>query len=297
MTSSHPLMDPLQVHISAQRLRVVPSGLSGLQVNGANSQAQQVDNPVEERSFEVEVVNQSDRFASFEIELSTPGQPPIAANHWYDVEPKVCAKKPPGDRTNFRVIINRPPIPAIDTTLDLTVHIFSVEYDDLETEHHLDLVIEQRSQPLQVHLVSPYFKAYPGDRLTIEALAMNLQSEPADITLRLLRLNPDWFLSSTPNDLGDGDPATILRQTLPGGDTRRVAFHCIPPTQPLTASDSYEFDVEISDRSNFSTTHGQIEILPAGPVLFHCPPRLESIPASGRRWGFSKNQAIFQLPF
>ena len=301
MTSFQPLTNQLQVHLSKQRLRIIPSALSGLELNGTEggSQKRYADNPIEEREFEVEVVNLSNRFASFEIELSTPGQPAIAANHWYDIEPKVCAKKPPGDRTTFRVAINRPPIPAINTTLDLAVHVFSVEYDDLETTHHLDLAIEQRPKYLQVHLISPHLKAYPGERLTIEALAMNLQSEPTDITLKLLRLDQDWFVQSAANGAEESNAAVTLRHTLPGGDTRRVAFHCIPPRHPITDSDVYEFDVEISDRSGeVCTAGGQVEVLPAGIVTFAGETRHQSIPVEGWNGGMSRRDtAIFPLAF
>ncbi|MGF1538736.1 MAG: hypothetical protein ACFB4J_19920, partial [Elainellaceae cyanobacterium] len=300
MTSFQPAIEKLQIQISKQRLRIVPSATTGLLVKEDEDGVDHVphaDNPVEEREFELVVVNQSDRFASFEVELSTPGQPSVAANHWYDVEPKVCAKKPPGDSTTFRVVINRPPIPAINTTLDLMVQVFSVEYDDLDAERHLDLLIEQRSQPLQVHLVSPYLKVYPGERLTVDALAMNLQSEPAEITLKLLRLPENWFLPPDSEDPAS-EPRDTLYHTLTGGDTRRAAFRCLPPQQPPTASGDYDFDVEISDRfGNTHTTHGKVEVLPAGTVTFACDPRQQTIPGEAQDWGAGQRSAIFPLTF
>lgn len=300
MASFQPLAEQLRVTVSKQRLRIVPSNNSGFhgQDSLRNDSKVEVDNPLEEREFEVEVVNQSSRFASFEIELSTPGQPDITTKHWYDVEPKVCAKKPPGDRTIFRIVINRPPIPAINTVLELRVNVFSVEYEDLDTTHPIELAIEPRSNPLQVHLVSPYLKAQPGQQVAIEALAMNLQSEPAEITLKLLRLPQNWFTDSTEEAAVSTTSSNTLHLMLSGGGTQRATFYCLPPGQPLTLSDRYEFDVEISDSHHFTTTHGYVEVLPVGLVTFNCESRQQFIPDSARGWGLSGwNRAIFPLAF
>ncbi|MEB3356013.1 MAG: hypothetical protein VKK04_04755, partial [Synechococcales bacterium] len=107
----------------------------------------------------------------------------------------------------------------------------------------------------------------------------------------------EWFTPSEPDDPVEAASPTLLHQTLPGGDTRRLAFYCVPPSQPLIASGVYEFDIEISDRSgNYSTTHGQIEVLPAGWVTFECASRRQTIPAEdlGRDGG---DRAIFPLNF
>ena len=304
MSNFQPVTEQLQVQISKQQLRIIPSSSSVFQANGAagSSQKLQAKNSLTEREFEVEVVNQSDRFASFEVELSTPGKPAVAGNHWYDVDPKVCAKKPPGERTTFRVVINCPPIPAINTTLDLEVHIFSVEYEDLESTRYLQLAIERGNQDLQVHLVSPQLKAYPGQPLAIEVLAMNLQSEPAEVTLKLLGLKDNWFVQPATDggslDSSESSSPRIIHDILSGGDARRMTFHCMPPSQPLTARKTYTFDVEISDRNGSDqseTALGQIEILPAGMVTFDCDPRCQAIPSTA--WSRSHGKAVFPLTF
>jgi WD40 repeat protein len=260
-----------------------------------------VENAVEERAFEITTINRSGRFASFKLELSTPGQSPDTGNSWYSVEPTVSAKIPSGNATTFRVVVTRPPILAVNTTLDLSVHIFSDDYDDLEATCHLDLAIEQQSQSLQVHLVTSYLKAYPGDRTKIEALVMNFRSEPVAIKLALCRLPQEWFTSSTTPDASGSRP-TELHHTLAGGDTKRLAFYCILPNHSSTISKIYDFDVEISDQRNiYGTTHGHIEVLPAGMVNFGCETRQQILPHTSEILPLKRSKrrkcAIFPLTF
>lgn len=308
MNSLSSLADLLPVTLSKKRLRLVPSIMAGMhqgdyQNDRSDALSHQLsqtnvghaENDVEQRSFDVEVVNGSDRLSSFQVELSVQGQTVNAANRWYQVEPEVCSKCPPGDRTQFHVVINRSPIPAVNTTLDISVHIFSVEYDTLETVERVALKIEPHKQQFQLHLVSRHLKVFPGDRLSIAALALNFHDSPAEVTVKLLGLDAAWF-DHTNISSKDGDPA--IGCTLPGEDSQRIVFPCMPPKNPLTTSRLYPFDVEISDRNGYCTVPGTIEVLPMGMVLFNVDSKRQIIP--GPLQTLAKqglNQTTFTLEF
>ena len=44
-----------------------------------------------ENLFDVTVINNSDKFASFQLELSAPGVDENSRIKWYCVEPEICA--------------------------------------------------------------------------------------------------------------------------------------------------------------------------------------------------------------
>ncbi|NJK65177.1 MAG: hypothetical protein HC941_00360 [Microcoleus sp. SU_5_3] len=54
-----------------------------------------------ENEFDVTVVNESNKFASFYIELLAIGADSESNVKWYSLEPKVSAKKPPRRSHNF----------------------------------------------------------------------------------------------------------------------------------------------------------------------------------------------------
>lgn len=308
MNSLSSLTNLLPVTLSKKRLRLVPATMAGVHQGDYESDRSDplhhdlsqstlgyAENDVEQRSFEVEVVNGSDRLSSFQLELRVNGQTVNAANRWYEVEPEVCSKCPPGDRTQFHVVINRAPLPTVNTTLDLFVHIFSVEYDTLETVEQLTLKIEPHKQQFQLHLVSRHLKVFPGDRLSIAALALNFHDSPAEVTVKLLGLDSTWF-DHTNTSFKDGDPAVDC--TLPGEDSQRIVFPCMPPKNPLTTSQIYPFDVEISDRNDYRTVSGTIEVLPMGLVLFKADSKRRVIPGPLQtlvKQGL--NQTTFTLEF
>ncbi|HEY9295205.1 MAG TPA: hypothetical protein VIQ31_02310, partial [Phormidium sp.] len=94
-----------------------------------------------ENEFDVTVVNESNKFASFYIELLAIGADAESNVKWYNLEPEVSAKKPSGDRTTFHVIITKPPIPVYDTTIELTLRVFSVEFPSLYTSQKINLIV------------------------------------------------------------------------------------------------------------------------------------------------------------
>ena len=64
-------------------------------------------------SFDITVVNNSEQFATFQVELLAAGAAAGRSASWYDISPDVCTKKPPGDSTIFTVQIIDVPKPGI----------------------------------------------------------------------------------------------------------------------------------------------------------------------------------------
>ncbi|MEL6163698.1 MAG: hypothetical protein AAFR37_08035 [Cyanobacteria bacterium J06628_3] len=61
----------------------------------------------ENNEFTVTVVNESQKFISFQLELDAPGLEDKSDMNWYTVEPEVCTKNPPGSETEFHVSITK----------------------------------------------------------------------------------------------------------------------------------------------------------------------------------------------
>ena len=243
----------------------------------------------DDRAFDVTVINNSDKFASFQLELIAPGLDPQAEIDWYRVEPEICAKKPPGDRTTFHVTIIKPPIPAYDTTIDITLRAFSVEFANLFTSQTLHLKIEKPRRSLRVYLPAPIIKVFPGDLTEIPVLVNNLSSKSTEITLRLTQLDTSWFKQGT----------TQLRQLEPG-DSKTVSFWCQPLLTNPPLSQSYDFVVEGQSGTSkyIARDQGAVEVLPQGVVEFNCDFPEQTVPAQRQtNHPHKPNIATYELKF
>lgn len=141
----------------------------------------------------VTVTNTTENFVSFQLELEVEGQPSQSQANWYVVEPNVCAKKPPGDRTQFHVKLLRSPIPAYDTTIPLRVNIFSAELASLSASETVYLNVQRPTKTLRVFFPFQDLSVYPGARLKIPVLVYNLNPQLREVTLRLEGVDPAWF--------------------------------------------------------------------------------------------------------
>ncbi|WP_017302642.1 hypothetical protein [Nodosilinea nodulosa] len=128
------------------------------------------DKDVADPDLTVTVVNTTEHFVSFHLELEAEGQPPPSPATWYTVEPNVCTKKTPGDRTRFHVNLLKAPLPAYGTTLPLQIKIFSTELADLEAVETIYLKILRPTKDLRVFFSLQDLSVYPGSRLKIPVL-------------------------------------------------------------------------------------------------------------------------------
>jgi WD40 repeat protein len=226
-------------------------------------------------SFDVTVINESDRFASFQLELIAPGADRNLVGQWYTLSPEVSAKKPPGDRTQFKVVITDAPILGFVGTMNLTVRVFSSELRD-ERKQLLRLVIEQggASTLLRVDLPVRQFQTYPCNTVEIPVRVRNLSQQKADVVLRFLGLDSSWLISGTER-----------RLLVDPGAQVEVAFACQPPVATQAPSQEYSFAIEAIPQDGTKTrVDGGLEVLPIGFVQFSATPQKRRIPAKGAWW-------------
>jgi len=164
------VFNPVNVEVTRRNLTITP-----------NSDGLEVADP--EGEFEVTVTNNSREFASFQVALATAGVDSAAIADWYKVEPEICAKKPPGASTTFRVRVVRSPLPVYDTTIDVLLRVFSIEQRSLTTTQKITLTVKKPQQPLNLVLPNKEFKVSPGDRVEIPVLVYNYSPKAIEITL------------------------------------------------------------------------------------------------------------------
>lgn len=247
--------------LTKQRLQLIPNSSSNFTADVKRSNC----------DFDLKVVNASEQFASFQVELIANGTDPDSRTKWYSVEPKVCAKKPPGDTTQFHIVITKAPIPTYDVTIPILVRVFSVEYESISDSQTIELAIKKPDSPLKVYLPIKDLKVYPGDRLDIPVIVYNLSPKFTQVTLMLEELDPSWFIQQQ----------IAKTVQLEGGTSQEVIFQCSPPKDTQTESRVYEFSVKAEAQpSNSTRFFGRVEVLPYGVVEFYCPEPSLTIPRS-----------------
>ncbi|MDY6783728.1 MAG: WD40 repeat domain-containing protein [Cyanobacteriota bacterium] len=243
----------IQVSVSKKELKLTPDIPS---------------DPSHQNEFDVEIKNGSSEFASFYLEITAPGSDPNSNVEWYKIEPEVGAKKPPGDATEFHIVITKAPIPAYDTTVDLTLKAFSVEFPNLYATETLFLKIEKPRIPLKIYLPIKEFKTYPGDAVDIVVFAYNLSPQSTPITLKLLKLEAEWI---------EGTMAQSF--SLDPGENAEKIFRCTPPRSHLTNSQKYDFILEAKTEGQYQIKErGTVEVLPQGDVEISCDRPQQEIP-------------------
>ena len=256
--------------VSKKQLRLIPdiSASANESSNGENE-------------FDVTVINESDKFASFYLELLTIGIDSNSNVKWYTLDPEVSAKKPSGAQTNFHVIITKPPIQVYDTTIELTLRVFSVEYANLFNSQKLSLKIERPRKPLRIYLPIKEFKVYPEEEIEIPVILENLSQKPTDVKLSISGLDPDWLSKGTEQKL-----------QIDALESEKTSFWCQPPKNARPPSGEYEFKIEAKSdtSSNPAREQGILEVLPHGTVEFSCTPKMQIIPV---KRGVSRKQSKF----
>jgi WD40 repeat protein len=238
-------------------------------------------------TFGVSVLNRSDRFASFQLEILAAGA--SEQTHWYELSPEVSTAKSPGDRTDFQVRIVDSPLPNFVGTVNLLVRVFSPQLSD-EKRLVLRLTLEPggESDLLHVGLPSTRFQVYPRNLVEVPVTIKNLRSQSTEIYLSCLELEPTWLLGSTER-----------RIEISANQEAIVIFKCQPPGANQVASQDYPFTIVARSREGSTAeTKGILEILPVGFMQFEAQPHQQRLPAK-RPWlpNWKARSASFQLLF
>lgn len=145
-------------------------------------------------SFDITVVNNSEQFATFQVELLAAGAKSGRSANWYNISPDVCTKKPPGDSTTFSVEITDVPKPGFTGLIKLTVRVFSLELPSADSRQVIRLIIPGSGiTPPKLDLPNPEFNRYPSESVQIPVSLESFNQRPSNITLRLLGIEEAWF--------------------------------------------------------------------------------------------------------
>jgi WD40 repeat protein len=217
--------------------------------------------------FEVTVVNDSEQFAAFQLELLAPGYATDPNRKWYRTEPRICAKKPPGAKTVFSVSILEAPIPGFVGRIEIIIRVFSLEFQG-DARQPISLDIEPSEAYLILELPAPRLQAYPRNPIEIPVRIYNPRRQVSDVSLNLLGLETAW--------LPEGGHQQLI---IPAGEKSIVHFRCQPPSPAVAPCADYEFTVEAMPSDGLMTSvAGTLEMLPAGFVEFDCLAKQQQIP-------------------
>ncbi|HIK08257.1 MAG TPA: hypothetical protein IGS40_26845 [Trichormus sp. M33_DOE_039] len=241
-------------------------------------------------SFEVNVVNDSDQFASFQLEIIAAGGSSNLSTNWYTITPAVSAKNPPGDSVTFCVTIIDTPIPGFIGKMNLIVRIFSVELRD-EDRQILRLIIEAGTGaiPVQIELPIPEFTTLPQGLIEVPVRVVNPSQLPTTVSLKMIGVDTKWLL---------GNEERLL--PVPPGAKAETSFSCQLPVPAEVPSQTYPFIIEANhfNAQPSRSPEGKIKVLPGGFVDFRCTPEKQQIPAD-RIWlpQWKTNSTTYQLEF
>lgn len=238
-------------------------------------------------SFGVSVLNRSDRFASFQLEILAAGA--SEQTHWYELVPEVSTAKSPGDRTDFQVRIVDSPLPNFVGTVNLLVRVFSPQLTD-EKRLVLRLTLEpsEKSDLLHIALPSTRFQVYPRNLIEVPVTIKNFDSQSAELCLTFLELAPTWLVGSTERHIEISAHQDAI-----------VIFKCQPPGANQVASQDYPFTIIARSREGATAdVKGVLEVLPVGFMQFEAQPHQQRLPAK-RPWlpNWKARSASFQLLF
>lgn len=245
----------------------------------------------------VTVINTTEKFASFQLELFAEGLEKNSDMEWYSTEPHICAKKPPGDRTEFQITILKSPFPAYDIKIPIKIKILSPEIEHISSEATVILKILPPDKSLWVDFPIRNFTGYPGDHIKVPALIYNWSLETKKISLQITANS-----SKTKGNI-EADKwfpqGNIKSLDLRPGNSEEISFLLVPPKNKLTLRGEYSLALEVhDDEGNYNSTYGTIQILSFGAVVFDCPQDIQiakRLPSSdGRR---SEYQGTFELFF
>ncbi|MCT7966850.1 hypothetical protein NG799_10940 [Laspinema sp. D1] len=233
-------------------------------------------------SFEVTVVNGSDRFASFQVELVAAGAAADRNGDWYSISPTASSKKPPGAATPFQISILNTPVPGFVGMMNIRVRVFSMELPD-ETREILRLVVERGTGliALQLELPVKQFQINPGSRIEVPVRISNPGQLLSNALLTEVAIDPRWLPLSAER-----------RLQVPPGKSVETTFTYQAPFGATAPSQAYPFIIEATHNNGpASQVSGSLELMPMGFVEFTSTPKQRTIP-SKLGWKFWQSDPV-----
>lgn len=206
-------------------------------------------------TLDVEVVNNSDRQASFHIVLAATGNDGQPPRRWYHLFPMTSSKVPPGTHSRYTINIVDSPLPGFVGLANITVRIISPELQS-EERHVLRLRVEPGfgTASFKVDLPIQTFQDYPGQVVEMPARIYNSSRNPISVLISCPGIE-NWLLENSPTNL----------RLLPNRWHDSVIVCQIPEDLTLCRSQEYPFQVLVVDNDGDSATaSGVLEVLPLG---------------------------------
>ncbi len=242
-------------------------------------------------SFPVVVINDSNQFSSFQIELIAAGADIKEVGYeWYTISPDVSVKIPPGDLVEFIVSIIETPIAGFTGIMNITVRAFSIELRE-ENREVLRINLQEGAgrSILKAEIPAQKLQAMPLDDLEIPILIGNPSQQNTNVSLTCRGLPDSWFPKGNTQQFA-----------VKAGAQFRAAFICTLPFDDDAIAKSYPFTIDISHSNGLpSQLSSSLEVLPKGALTVVCTPKLQTIPAqrSWKLWWkfWQSSPAIFSL--
>ncbi|NMF59703.1 WD40 repeat domain-containing protein [Pseudanabaena yagii] len=232
----------------------------------------------EKNSFSVVVVNNSDQFASFQLELIAAGADVQTVGYeWYKISPDVSVKIPPGDLVEFVVSIIETPIPGFMGIMNVTVQAVSMELREENREIiRINLQAGGTRSQLKVEIPSQKLQVTPLESVEIPIVIGNTTQQSTNVTLNCLGLPESWF------------PKGHIQQfAIKPGGIFKTSFLCTLPFDHEAVSKIYPFAIDVI-HTNGLPSHSEcsLEVLPKGSLEFICSEKVLTIPpkSSWKEW-------------
>ncbi|PZV13996.1 MAG: hypothetical protein DCF20_13850 [Pseudanabaena sp.] len=245
----------------------------------------------DKNSFPVVVINDSNQFASFQIDIAAAGADTQTVDYeWFTVSPDVSVKIPPGDLVEFVVSIIETPIPGFTGIMNITVKAFSIELRE-ENRAVMRIILAEGAGRSNLDLEAPFYKilATPLEDTEIPILIGNSSKQNTNVTLTCIGLPESWL-----------PKGNIQQFPLKTGTKFKTSFLCKPPFDNDAIAQIYNFTIAVS-HTNGTSSESQcaLEVLPKGSLEFLCSPKKQTIPAK-RTWKswwkfWQSSPAIFTL--
>lgn len=239
----------------------------------------------EPTQFVVVVVNQSDRFATFQLDLFAPGNED-SANAWYDLTPEIASKKPPGDRTEFHVSILGSPIPGFAGLVNLTVRVTSLELG--EERRILRLQVDPGGElPIGIKMPVRQFQANPLDQVQIPVFLENSSHEKSETTLWIDGIPPEWIVGGVEQAID-----------IPADSTVETLLIVRLPDHVNAICGAYPFTLRaIQPEGTTSEALGSLDVLAQGEVHFACTPEEHTLPVRDRHYQWGRHGVYWDATF
>ena len=263
------LKDLIRIQLSTKELTYQPGGIPA--------------------TFEIAVVNQSDQFASFQLDIQAAGVDSHANAYWYTVSPDISTKNPPGDRTQFSVQIIDNPKPGFVGLMNLTVRIFSMDLRQ-EERQILRLLLQPGTAyvPLKIALPVRTFQVQPDELVEIPVELENPEHLSAEVVVHCAGIPLNWFTEGSERRL----------KLTPEGKAK-TSFVCRIPNLADAPCQTYLFSVE-ANRPNepASAANGSLYVLPAGSVDVRYAVSQQQMPRQGA-WlpNWKQTQVTYPIHF